>query len=1205
MHAFYVQPCTVDFEVRIEACQCPPHGLKRVGQLVDAAVQSSAALHQSNALSSTKRLNVALLLDATKQNEMLSYIKGYMALLLHSGHSCTLVFGPSSGRAACPTSRDELAQVFLGPRRTLVDVQAELKFDVLIVVNFWQVSMALAQVPIPVLYWELSSGAAFRSLSLQWKPLTQGSPTQEEQLFHMTMHLPVSMACISTAVAQYFQERYSRFATVVLGVDCDLYRPGIVDVERKPSPMGDAESEKTVLLIGDPIIAHNGMGVALAVLAAVHATTPLSVTWIVPRCIARSLLPPASAYPFRINYQIDPDKELMAALIRGHDALLWTRSVDSDAPTVMTVLASGVAVVTTGCFGAGTFIQSGQNALVADGIPGLEQALSLVLNNQSVRNQLTANARRMVESEYTIQRTAVTLERLLYRMVAMTPAFQRGAADTIMEVGMMASIAARKHQGPAPGIMSPGTLDGARVRSTSQVWPPRPRRASYDSNALRSPHSTGAAPTAASEDGQPAATSRVAGSTPPHAGGGSLDDVSAPCSQNPGELPLPCDDWAAAAVAGIGGALAGIDALPPNGSPPQQASPYPHFSCPAQVVGPATSAGSATLSHSGFSSPVKLSTPSGAANMAAAAAAAAAATAFGAPSSFAAESMGHGGNAPIVAEYLAGGGDGAALATAAAAAAAAALTGNTARPPMDWRQRRLSAGPAVRMHAADIAPDRTRRLSAGEAQALWSPTTATSTPSAVLLPMSQHDARSTAMLIPPMNAQCRMSSETFAEPFIAMGGASALHHLGRARSVPAVPGSSAWQVPGQSSVEASNARSISVVFGASGRWENVSQGPQSNSFRPSFGSDPGPSPLVALDHIFSSGEEQQGSMPRVGAILDVGVAKGPSSSSGPRFPLGPSLRSAGLGKAAGADNARPGTAVGTRTASASRKVETLLTKQPAVRWSFPGLSSPPTSQEKEAIAFNLPGRYDWPTVGTGAGTGSAMKALSCGEGRALEAVPVFGNSSAPGLLPTSCGLGLVAGLGPDPVAGPLWPGLQESLPSDWQLRSKIRDGGPTGSSWDCSAAAAAAFGPLVERSSCTQPGPCSLEHPLPGGIGGPERAAAAPSDSGLPEWMVGSGNVADPMKGRKRPGDVLSPEVGGGKAAAAATWGDGLAVGPLGHGGQTAAPAPAAAKLFQAVPSGRSPGFVVRPAAANSSGAAPRPVRSFRGFFPRKPQATQ
>ena len=59
-------------------------------------------------------------------------------------------------------------------------------------------------------------------------------------------------------------------------------------------------------------------------------------------------------------------QDVLPALYRGHDALLFTSRYEAWGMPVLEGMASGLPVVATSCLGVQTFAQHGVNALLAD-----------------------------------------------------------------------------------------------------------------------------------------------------------------------------------------------------------------------------------------------------------------------------------------------------------------------------------------------------------------------------------------------------------------------------------------------------------------------------------------------------------------------------------------------------------------------------------------------------------------------------------------------------------------------------------------------------------------------------------------------------------------------------------------------------------------------------------------------------------------------
>ena len=64
--------------------------------------------------------------------------------------------------------------------------------------------------------------------------------------------------------------------------------------------------------------------------------------------------------------QCNAMQDMLPALYRGHDALLFTSRYEAWGMPVLEGMASGLPIVATSCLGVQTFAQHGVNALLAD-----------------------------------------------------------------------------------------------------------------------------------------------------------------------------------------------------------------------------------------------------------------------------------------------------------------------------------------------------------------------------------------------------------------------------------------------------------------------------------------------------------------------------------------------------------------------------------------------------------------------------------------------------------------------------------------------------------------------------------------------------------------------------------------------------------------------------------------------------------------------
>lgn len=236
----------------------------------------------------------------------------------------------------------------------------------------------LLGVPAPILYWEqghewlfgdpvrfqVESNPPFSPwtprLTARWSRLSVSPAVgtrlsaqaahnylEQDQLFHMAMHLPVALASVSTAVQDILKQEFRRESLLLPNsIDCERFRPGpksgnwalagVPAKKRKvpPPPPQVALRQLSlgfplhycipylpqllqtrpcpalllpqVLLVGNPTLQLKGFDVAIAVLQAVNCVIPIHVTWICQVEPTVATLPALAAATFEMTYVVKP-----------------------------------------------------------------------------------------------------------------------------------------------------------------------------------------------------------------------------------------------------------------------------------------------------------------------------------------------------------------------------------------------------------------------------------------------------------------------------------------------------------------------------------------------------------------------------------------------------------------------------------------------------------------------------------------------------------------------------------------------------------------------------------------------------------------------------------------------------------------------------------------------------------------------------------
>ena len=77
------------------------------------------------------------------------------------------------------------------------------------------------------------------------------------------------------------------------------------------------------------------------------------------------MLPSLASSQLRINFVVNPPQEDLALHYRGHDVFVFSSWYEAWGMRVLEAMASGLAVVTTKCYGVNHFAIHGVNCLMA------------------------------------------------------------------------------------------------------------------------------------------------------------------------------------------------------------------------------------------------------------------------------------------------------------------------------------------------------------------------------------------------------------------------------------------------------------------------------------------------------------------------------------------------------------------------------------------------------------------------------------------------------------------------------------------------------------------------------------------------------------------------------------------------------------------------------------------------------------------------
>eukprot|EP00966_Prymnesium_polylepis_P084530 1957071-Prymnesium_polylepis.1 len=170
-----------------------------------------------------------------------------------------------------------------------------------------------------------------------------------------------------------------------------------------------------VLLVGNPAQAFKGWDIALQALSLVSQQLPsLHVTWI---CQAQ---PQLTGVTFPVEFVVDPPQEVLPAHYRaGHDVMLFTSRFEAWGMPVLEAMASGLAVVTSHCFGVEHFARDRDNCRIVPSrdVQAVATAVLELLQDGATRASLAYNGRQTA-LRFTLERTGDALEDALARTAA-------------------------------------------------------------------------------------------------------------------------------------------------------------------------------------------------------------------------------------------------------------------------------------------------------------------------------------------------------------------------------------------------------------------------------------------------------------------------------------------------------------------------------------------------------------------------------------------------------------------------------------------------------------------------------------------------------------------------------------------------------------------------------------------------------------------
>jgi len=328
----------------------------------------------------------------------------------------------------------------------LVDVYPTDQIDVVVVGIFHQVAELLFGVSVPVIYWEQGHEWVFGDpIRLQ----AAQNYIKQDRLFHMCMQLPVPLVSVSTAIQDILLHEFGRLSLVVPnGIDCDKFYPDDTAQNSKLHLISNgiqlsATYTKSVLLVGNPALPLKGFDHALQILMAVNQVMAISVTWVCQVKPSVSMLPILEICDLDITYVVAPDQKDIPQLYRGHDVFLFTSRYEAWGMPVLEAMASGLAIVTTDCFGVRSFAMHGVNCLMADpnDLNTLTGHVIRICEDHNLKRALSQKARETAK-RFSLDHVVETLEAVLYSLTACSEELHRAKQASLPDLQMACLCAA-------------------------------------------------------------------------------------------------------------------------------------------------------------------------------------------------------------------------------------------------------------------------------------------------------------------------------------------------------------------------------------------------------------------------------------------------------------------------------------------------------------------------------------------------------------------------------------------------------------------------------------------------------------------------------------------------------------------------------------------------------------------------------------------
>eukprot|EP00210_Caulerpa_lentillifera_P003532 g3369.t1 len=420
-------------------CGCPSIWTRgnRVCDLVDVLFTHCHELYTSKWLSPMRPLRVAYMLPHHNITGGMKCLVEHLRLLKQRGHTTIAVHRSDNAMTAMPPWTDVKADVDIvcNLSQRLNDVYPTQQIDVVVVGIFHQVAELLAGVSVPVVYWEQGHEWVFGDpIRLQ----SEQNYIKQDRLFHMCMHLPVPLVSVSTAIQDILFREFGRLSLVVPnGIDCEKFYPAekLNSHSISDGSQTSIKCTKSVLLVGNPALPLKGFDYALRILIAVSKAIDIKVTWICQVKPTTTMLPILAHCDLDIDYVVAPSQNEIPNLYRGHDVFLFTSMYEAWGMPVLEAMASGLAVVTTDCFGVRSFATHGVNCLMAEptDIKTLVQYVVKVCIDSSLNEALATNARASAK-QFSLDRVADTLEAVLYSLTACSDELRRAKQASIPDL---------------------------------------------------------------------------------------------------------------------------------------------------------------------------------------------------------------------------------------------------------------------------------------------------------------------------------------------------------------------------------------------------------------------------------------------------------------------------------------------------------------------------------------------------------------------------------------------------------------------------------------------------------------------------------------------------------------------------------------------------------------------------------------------------